>query len=140
MNRCDTTFWNFHAVQGYTQEAKLNSQNQINSNRTAVNTFCTLLGLPTQLSNSWKSYHHLQCLRAPQAHPYSQAQEKGILPGEGFIFLNKLLWCPNNLHYWNVVQIHLFSEIYNALSFLVKNEGKIFSVDFHFGNEIPTFS
>lgn len=52
MNGCDTTFWNFHAVQGYTQEAKLNSQNQINSNRIAVNTFCTLLGLPTQLSNT----------------------------------------------------------------------------------------
>lgn len=92
MNGSDTTFWNFHAVQGCPQEAKLNSQNQINSNSTAVNTFCSLLGLPPQLSNSCKSYYQLlQCLRAPQAHPCSQAQEEGILPGEGFILLSKLL-------------------------------------------------
>lgn len=77
---------------------------------------------------------------APQAHPHSQVQEEGILPGEGFILLRKLVWYIGNLHSWNGVQIHLFSESYNALNFLLKIFwGKIFSADFHLGNETLTF-
>lgn len=111
----------FMLFPGCPQEAKLNSQNPISSNRTAVNTFCSLLGLPTQLCNSGKillQYQLLQLLRAPppQAGPCSQAQKEGILPREGFFLLSNLSWYPNISTPETLSRV-----IYNALYFLVKN-------------------